>query len=163
VDDDEYCGDDTSAICKSVKHNDPEWILLARGMSYISAINRNYYDILSSMYGETGGGLRVLQSGWYTVRYSVTYSGTISRIIAKVFTVCGDVEHEMIASNSIGDVYSDTGCIAKSFPVRLNAGTVLQLRLLPIRSGGNKNSSKQHVYIYPFQTWMQVERMPRLP
>lgn len=122
-------------------------------LRYVVSINRNLF--------EAGNEIRILRTGWYRVSYSIAHSGSVRMINMAVFKGRGRNESDIEASHSEGDV---DGCIRNthhSFPVKLEAGAVIELRLsvMPTsRTHSNHDRvQKQNLRIYPHKTWLHVQ------
>ena len=122
---------------------------------YIVNINRNIYDVRNEV--------KILRTGWYNVSFHLAYSGTVRLVRAVVFKCRGKVAHEVEASHAEGDVSNGMRTINHMFPVKIDEGSVLELRLsvvpamLAAATQKNTHEINQKFRLYPHKSWFMVQ------
>lgn len=168
---DDYGGKDSDPIAVTVTRDASTEFSLVNCFKYISAINRNYYDV------STGAGIKILKTGWYNVNYNINYKSDISdsssrlllRAVVFTTTLGGKAtENELLTSATTGETSQATGhmvhSLTKLFPVKLDRGCFVQVRLQPVlksapRASDRVTKTREKLQVYPFQSWIHIARI----
>lgn len=124
---------------------------------YIVSINRNVFDAAND--------IRILRAGWYTVSYNIAHSGNVRKLNSVVSKGRGHSQSEIEASHAECNVSGEIANTSHSFPIKLDAGTILTLQMkvfsshIPVTNSNDHPSSRQQqtFKLYPHKTWMHIK------
>jgi hypothetical protein len=118
-------------------------------LQYIVNINRNIFSTNLN-------NIRILRGGWYKVSYNMAYSGNVHSVCASIYKEHGRNVNEIEASKSSATSSEWMRNINHSFPVNLETGDVLEIRLHVIPLARDSNNTQQFK-LYPHKTWYHIQ------